>query len=33
MKRRGKMGGQNKVPRILDDPELRRDLLELIGMR
>ena len=33
MKRRGKMGGQNKVPRILDDPELRRDLLEFIGTR
>jgi hypothetical protein len=26
MKRRGRLGGQNKVPRIVNDPELNRDL-------
>lgn len=27
MKRRGKLGGQNKVPRVIADPALQRDLL------
>ena len=27
MKKRGKLGGQNKVPRIINDPELLQDLL------
>lgn len=31
MARRGKLGGQNKVPRVVADEELRRDLLQFIG--
>lgn len=31
MKRRGKMGGQNKVPRVINDPELFGDLTSFAG--
>jgi hypothetical protein len=31
MKSRGKLGGQNKVPRIINDPELWRNLLDFVG--
>lgn len=31
MKARGRLGGQNKVPRVLT-PELERDLLEVIQL-
>jgi hypothetical protein len=31
MKSRGKLGGQNKVPRIINDPELWADLMRFVG--
>jgi hypothetical protein len=31
MKRRGKLGGQNKVPRIISKPEMLREVTELAG--
>jgi hypothetical protein len=33
MKSRGKLGGQNKVPRIINDPELWGNLLGFISTR
>ncbi len=31
MKRRGRLGGQNKVPRIINDPALADDLVRFVG--
>jgi hypothetical protein len=31
MKRRGKLGGQNKVPRVINDPALFDDLKGFVG--
>jgi hypothetical protein len=31
MKSRGKLGGQNKVPRIVNDPELWSNLLGFVS--
>ena len=31
MARRGKLGGQNKVPRVINDPALLTDLLASVG--
>ena len=31
MRRRGKLGGQNKVPRVINDPALLADLLQFAG--
>ena len=31
MRQRGKLGGQNKVPRVINDPALLRDLLGFVG--
>ena len=31
MKRRGRLGGQNKVPRVINDPELFEDLRAFTG--
>ncbi len=33
MKRRGKLGGQNKVPRVINDPELFTDLQDFTATR
>ena len=31
MARRGRLGGQNKVPRVINDPALLRDLLAFVA--
>jgi hypothetical protein len=33
MRARGKLGGQNKVPRVISDPRLLEELCELAGDR
>jgi hypothetical protein len=33
MRRRGKLGGQNKVPRVINDPALLADLRDFVTSR
>ena len=33
MKSRGRLGGQNKVPRIINDPDLFRNLRDFVGSK